>query len=265
MALSFSEKRFFGLIFLPVSLNSHPMTAMFDTGAGMTIMPTRTAAAIGLEWDGGVRHGGNNQNQPLTLETGRVKHLQLETVTLTGQTVGVLPDSAFDVGQDDRGNPFPADLFLGWDVISQLCWDFDMERRQVSIAPGGTMAPSDVLSWDRFPFLRVRYHGAEVPLGLDSGHTETMLDNSWQQRLGDLRPATTRTVGVGSAMEEPVLLAPALELGIAGTRICLHDTEVLNRPIPGVKPGTLTGLLGVDILQGRRWIIDPMSHDFRLL
>lgn len=261
MALSFSEKTFYGLIFLPVQLNGHRLTAMFDTGAGMTVMPQRTAKIIGLKGDGGARRGGNNGGQ-LSLETGAVETLRIDAAELRDWTVGILPDGAFDVSQD--GAPFPADLFLGWDVISRFCWEFDMGARQVHISPGGSMPGDHSLTWDRFPIFQVRFAGSNLPLGFDCGHTETMLDLSWKSRLPDLRRETTVTVGIGSTLEESVSLVPRLALSISGTAVTLENVEVLDRPIPGARPGSLTGLLGVDVVQGRRWTLDAKSQFFRL-
>lgn len=262
--IGFSENAFCNLIFIPVTLNGVRMTALFDTGAAMSFVTASAAAQAGIVSNGGTVTCGNNNGEILQNATGELEYLQIADRKIREIAVGILPDAAFDFGTDEQGNTFPASMILGWDILSQFCWILYMGERAFRVEEGGTMPQSNTLKWDQFPIVTVGYEGEEIPIGFDSGHTDTMLDASWQSRIPELQAAVTMLQGVGSAAEETVWLANTLKIRMSGVWAVLQNVEVMNREICGAAQGRMFGLLGADVIAGKNWVIDAKSHCFEI-
>jgi len=262
--IPFDRTAFANLIFLPVRLGGFPATALFDTGASVSFLSRSAAAAAGVLPLADSARAGNNNGAVLSFQKGRLRALSLGTLTLHDLTVGILEDGALDFNPDEKGRRFPASMLLGWDVISQLCWSFDEASRLLSIGPGGAMPKNSTLTWNRFPILSVRYGQELLPMGLDSGHTETLLDSSWLSRLPKARPSSDTFCGVGACGEEAVHIAPELRFSIGKSSFRLFDLDILSHEIYGAEKGSLCGLLGADLLAGCSWKLDYPSGFFEL-
>jgi len=79
-------------------------------------------------------------------------------------------------------------------------------------------------------------------------HTETMLDDSWLNRIQGLHSSSTVVQGIGSRSEEEV-----------------HIADRLTFFVPGSVPGSISGLLGIDLVKGKRWTMDGKSRHFQIL
>ena len=262
--LVFSKEQFAGLIFLPVILNGRRIIAFFDTGAGMTFIRSSLAKEMGLKEQSQLR-GGNNQRKEMDFRTVEVGSLVLGQERMENLSAGVVPDESMDFGHDSEGNAFPADLILGWDVIGNVRFAFDMRKREVLVKPGGGSPQEDSLKWDRFPKIQIDYQGEKYPMGFDTGHTETMLDDSWLNRIQGLHSSSTVVQGIGSRSEEEVHIADRLTFFVYGQEVTLEHIEIMNYEIPGSVQGSISGLLGIDLVKGKRWTMDGKSRHFQIL
>ena len=261
--LRFSDRPFANLIFFPVRLNGAEVMAWFDSGAAMSFVTESTARRAGITAAERSLRAGNNNGGTFGFQTGQLERLAVGDHALADMTVGILPDEMLDFGCDDEGNPFPGEMMLGWDVISRLCWRFDMEKRTVSVGPGGSMPPSDRLRWDRFPIVNVTWENETLPMGFDCGHTETMLDRTWLSRAENVTARTERIQGVGSERLMEVNTVGKLRLRIGGAAVTLSGIDIVEQ-ISGAEGTGISGLLGADILAGRRWTMDFRSGYFSL-
>lgn len=260
--LSFSSKRFANLIFLPIQLQGMQMTACFDTGASISIITESTAKKLSMKKQNQILPAGNNQGTDLSLETGTLEELCILDRKLTDVCLGILPDRAFDFGQDDDGNSFPADILLGWDIISRFCWHFDMKERCVRIQTGGTMPKSNHMWYDCFLQFPIEYQGIKLIAGFDSGHTETMLDESWMNRIQEKTLLTSTIIGVNSISKEDVYQTLEVSLLVQGEEVILKNIEILSHKIYGAEKTKLCILLGMDIMKDRIWTLDSKSNYF---
>lgn len=262
--LYFSDKVFENLIFIPVTVNGIEVTALFDTGAGMSFVSKSIAEQFGgLRMKSSVT-GGNNQGITNTYQTICVNSIQIGKTIWKEQTVGILPDEALDFGEDSRHNRFPASMLLGWDMISMLCWKMDMNKRMIKIYPGGIMPQNNSLSWDSFPIINVNHAGSDYPMGFDSGHTDSFLDEMWKIRLNDQKEASAVIHGVGSVSEEKVKIVDEFSFVIDKTNLTLYQIEIMQHPVYGAAGHQICGLFGADILCGTRWVIDDQSRYFSI-
>lgn len=260
--IHFSNRTFENLIFIPVTLNNITVTAMFDTGAVMSFITESTVKQLsGLQIMSSIK-AGNNQGEVNRYETVMINNVQIGNMILSTQEIGILPDAALEFGEDSYHNKFPASMLLGWDIISQLGWEFEMNKKIVKIYPGGTMPQSNSLSWNAYPIITINYAGSNFFVGLDSGHTETLLDNTWSLRLRNLKISETIIQGVGSELAEQVKTTEKLTFTIGTTHITLYNVEVAEHQIYGAIEDSISGLLGADILYGAKWILDYKSRYF---
>lgn len=261
--IGFSDKAFANLIFFPVRLNGTEITAWFDTGAAMSLVTEHTAQRAGISATEQSLHACNNNGGSFGFRTGQLGRLAVGKHELTDLAVGILPDKMLDFGCDDEGNPFPGEMVLGWDVISRLCWRFDMEKRVVSVGPGGSMPRSDRIRWDRFPVVNATWEKETLSMGFDCGHTETMLDGTWLSRVKDVTRRTERIQGVGSERLIEVNTVKGLRLYVGGAEVVVSGIDIVEQ-ISGMEGTGMSGLLGADVLAGRRWVIDFRSGYFSL-
>lgn len=266
MKIKLSDRKFANLIFIDIICNGCEGTAVFDTGANMTVVKKSFAqkAKILLDETNALRCGNNN-GSVLDAKLGMVGRISLgnSTPVLEKLKVAVLDDSAFDVGDDEQGASFPADLFLGWDVISQFYWKFDLKERFVEFGQGGRLPAFDDIRWNRYALIEASFLGEPILMGLDTGHTETLLASSWLARVPDAKKDSDMITGLGSAKRVSVMRTGALPINISGQEVCLDNISILRGEIPGAVEGT-EGLFGMDILEGRTWELDFKSGYFKL-
>jgi len=158
--------------------------------------------------------------------------------------------------------------FLGWDVISRFRWEVDPVERSYRISME-RQASLQNLHWDSYAILKAEWEGDEVFLGFDSGHTETMLDHTWLERFPNLKYRQDSITGVGGTSEEEVAVVPEITFRlsgrIAGQDVTLRDVPVLQHTVHGAQDPRMCGLLGSDVVQGRRWVIDYPNRSFAII
>ncbi len=263
--------RFANVSFIDILLNGHSTTLLFDTGAGKTALTRSAAVAAGAEMQQSSVQAGNHGGQIMTLQTAVVEGVSVGALPVPDLEVIIVPDEDFNFGLDEDGNSFPAAGFLGWDVISLFRWEVDPVERSYRISME-RQASLQNLHWDAYAILKAEWEGDEVFLGFDSGHTETMLDHTWLERLPGLGYRQDSITGVGGTSEEEVAVVPEITFQIAsriagriaGKNTTLRDVPVLQHAVHGARDARMSALLGSDIVQGRRWVIDYPNRSFEI-
>lgn len=263
--LFFLEDKFDNLIFLPIQINFQKTIAFFDTGASISFIKESVAKKIGLKFNKEIKKVGNNNGGEFELSTCTVENINIGDINISNVIVGVISDESLDFGTDAEGNTFPASFIFGWDLISKFCWSFNMYANKVNIQDGGTMPLSDYMNWNNFVIINTKYNSQTVPMGFDSGHTDTVLDNTWLTRIKDYHKASTTIVGIASQKDECVNIVENLALVVSDIEIKFRDIEILEHSILGANENSLFGLLGADIALDKKWVIDAKSNYFKIL
>jgi len=263
-AIKFSDQRFANLIFFPIQVNGREVTAYFDTGASLSFVSRSLSEELKLPLLESQLRGGNNQGEIRSFPLAEVEKIELGGNCTGRLTVGILPEGALDVGKDEDGNCFPASMILGYDVIERFCFTFHMKSREVFIEPGGRMPEDGSLNWNRFVILKADHKGEKLKIGFDSGHTDSMLDESWLHRTLQSKKNHVRRVGIGSSSEEDVWVTEKVLLTINGSEVVLDHAEIINGEIPGAESGSICGLLGMDALKEKVWTMDGKSGYFSI-
>ncbi|MBN1264893.1 MAG: retroviral-like aspartic protease family protein [Anaerolineales bacterium] len=255
---------FANVFFIEPDINGKPIMMLFDTGAGKTVLTESDTVSVGARiLEAGVR-AGNNTGQIMDFGTAEIQNFKIGSVVIRNIQVIVVPDNFFEFGQDDTGKSFPAKGCLGWDIISRFCWEIDPANRSYGMKCEGSQKSLNNLTWDSFPIVSAKWEDEEIFLGFDSGLTETMLDNSWQKRLQNLRNTKDIIVGIGGSAEEDVAVADSFDLQIGNQTISLSSIPVMQHAIVGADSIKMSGLLGADVVQGRKWVIDFPNNTFMI-
>ena len=114
-----SSSKFANLLFVNVQIGDVRATALFDTGAGMTVIAQSLLRRLRAAPEKDVLRAGNNSGVVRGLQTAVIPNIRLGDVCMENGKVLVTDDADFALS-DESGRIFPAEMLLGWDVILSL-------------------------------------------------------------------------------------------------------------------------------------------------
>jgi Aspartyl protease len=249
-------------IFVPASLNGHPVNLLLDSGAGITVIDKGYAAQLKLKPSGtlGVTGVGGQSTMQLTSNV----HIAIGSLSLAHITAGII-DLSTIAGQE--GHPMP--LVLGKEAFNQLIIDIDFEHRKIAFSdPSDYAAPHDATR------LVLGHHGdvrtipislegaPAVPFDFDLGNAGTLIVYSaYRDRthlLDGRRQTLDMTGGVGGMSNEK--LATLKSIGIAGAQMIDVPTAFPEAGDNAINSDQTAGNVGLYVLSRFRLITD-YPHD----
>lgn len=246
-----SEKKFLNLLFPVVRLGDTDAVAMFDTGAGMTLISRGLLQSLNYK-AGDEIACGNNNGMVRKLETAIVTDVSIGDIYIGNLQAIVADEQDFDI-KDDDGNPFPAQLLLGWDVISRFRWSYDKRDDSLTVEESEPANGRGTLEYSNFPIVCAEHERISFRAGIDTGHTESILASIWKERLATASHAA-ETVGIGSAESAVLPYAKEFSFIYHGKDFCIHDVDIFEK-IHGAGDKT-EALFGMDIFRGKSWTLD---------
>lgn len=253
---------FDSLIFIIVKVRCEDILVMFDTGASISIISQSLAKRLDCQTVGWLT-AGNNNGKLFSVEKGLLNGMEICGLPIENSEVGIVPDNYLDFGVDAAGRAFPARMLLGWDIISRLYWRIDTKNK-LYFASKRSDKKANNLTYFNFPVIKLNYKTECMLFGLDTGHTETLLDESWRLKLDNLRSVEDEFNGVGGSSVEQAFVADKVELFFGKEKICLKKATVLRHPIYGLKNNRIVGLLGIDFFENSVFEIDYGSRYFHI-
>lgn len=181
-----------GTMFVPVSIDGHPLRFVFDTGATISAVTPTTARALALVPDGRTLVNGKLEAQLATVKTLSVGTLRHDHVRI----------AIVDLPEERRIDEH-FDGVLGLDILSQHDVAVDMPRGRYVFYPPNTLAHGDaVRGMIRVPFTKGHYGLIELraafderrgalPAYLDLGAQRTITNTvtaNWIEGGGPLDP-----------------------------------------------------------------------------
>lgn len=138
-----------GTVFVPVTVNDHPLRFVLDTGSTITAVTPATAELLGLHGEGNVLVNGTIPAQ-LTriaaLSVGTMRHANLRAAIVD------LPEQ--------RRIDEQFDGVLGLDILTQYDIAVDIPRKRVIFYGAGDLAHSDIVE----DMVRVDFHKSQSGL-----------------------------------------------------------------------------------------------------
>lgn len=233
-----------------------------DTGASITVITRQFAQAHGIEAvEGTVHYAGS---------PGGLLEVHRAMVDVQVGELGVERVSAIIVD-------LPID-FIGGIISPQSTWrsmvtEFDFRTMRLHVSPVARAADGMVdlplVFSERIPFLRAAIGGRRaVPILLDTGASGTSLFSSWEALAGDAieRGNETRVSGAGGGSARAWNTSGSFEAQAGALRWSVHqptiaergDSESVHREI------RYWGLIGMDLMMGRRVQLDMNEHVLRI-
>jgi len=128
-----SISKFANLLFVNVQIGDVRATALFDTGAGMTVIAQSLLHRLRAAPEKEVLRARNNNGVVRALQTAVIPNIRLGDVCMENCKVLVTDDTDFAIS-DERGRIFPAEMLLGWDVISRYRWSYSAKDKSLSVS-----------------------------------------------------------------------------------------------------------------------------------
>ena len=128
-----SSSKFANLLFVNVQIEDMRATALFDTGAGMTVIAQSLLRRLRAAPEKEVLRAGNNNGVVRALQTAAIPNIWMGDVYMENCKVLVMDDADFALN-DESGRIFPAEMLLGWDVISRYRWSYSAKDKSLSIS-----------------------------------------------------------------------------------------------------------------------------------
>lgn len=263
--IKMSDFKFANLYFLDIVINGELVAVMFDTGATMTVLNESTVNLLKAKSTDTKLKAGGSGGDSIECKTVLISKILIGSNEIFEKEVIVAPDEAFDFGLDEKGNKFKAQGLLGWDIISLFKWAVNKETHIFTVEKSFYRDVIHNLSWDSFPLLKVNWNKETMFFGFDTGHTETILGKNMIEKLNDLEKTTDSTVGVDGTLDEDAYITKEFSFTINNTSVLLKNIIVLKREIFGQVYQDMMGLLGSDIIQGRKWILDYPNEIFEII
>lgn len=263
--LKMSEIRFANLSFMDIKINGISVTVMFDTGATITVLKESVVRLIGADVTAATVKAGGSSGNTGEYQTAVLNQIILGSHEILDKEILAVPDEAFDFGTDNEGNSFAAGGFLGWDIISRFKWTIDSVNKTFLIENSTKTNEVHNLTWDNYPLIETVWKDEKIYLGFDSGHTESMLGVKMADKLENLEPAVDSTYGADGEITEDAYITKEFNFTILNTPVSLHNLIVLKREIFGQGNNNMKGLLGADIIQNKKWIIDYPNKHFKIV
>lgn len=254
-----SSSKFANLLFVNVQIGDVRATALFDTGAGMTVIAQSLLHRLRAAPEKEILRAGNNNGVVRGFQTAVIPNIRLGDVCMENCKVLVTDDADFALS-DENGRIFPAEMLLGWDVISRYRWSYSTKDESLSVRLPEKTAEHLSPEIKQGPIVFPEYAGRCFKVRVDTGHTGSILSASWYSRLSDIAYHETEIAGVGSSQYKRIPYVRMLRLLFQNQTIYLQDVDICDR-LYG-QPTEIEAFLGYDFLEGRDWLLE---QTFRLL
>lgn len=256
-----SDRKFENLLLVDVTVGGESGTALFDSGAQQTVVSEGfLKRSNGCITEGYVA-AGNSNGDSLSLKNGLLRTVMIGECVLTELEVLVIADDML-TAEDNEGHVLQADMLLGYDVIGRFRWSYSSVENTLDIGQPDEAASDGNVYYNEFPTIRVTIGAQSFIAGLDTGHTETVLSSRLKPLLGDMAYTEDVVAGIGSTKKAYVQAVPELVIGFEGTAVVLRDITVQDE-IYGA-PEEMDLLLGMDLLYGKDWELDPSAGRLRI-
>lgn len=262
-----SDEVIANLLLVDLCNEENKVPFVFDTGASITVMNETTANLFGAELTEDNIIGGGNSGDTIAANIFTLKCIKVGRTVLRDLEIAVVPDKALDFGTDDNGKDIDINGFLGWDIIQNFRWYYDSKSRRFRIEKSkqeNTSVNANMEEWDNMPIIHANINGRNELFGFDTGNTESTIGDKLFPIFQGVKEIKDKFVGIGGVKEERVLKIDDVELKIGTELVNLRNISAINRSVFPTDNKDISGLLGIDIVQGRNWVLDYNNRIFEI-
>lgn len=236
-----ANKEYINYIFLEAKLSDIPVTAMFDT-RGNSLVKQSLADQIDIEYI---------DDEPIDEKRGwrRARaNISLGGLEIGSAPVVVAKDESFDLGLDPKGNEFPADIILGWNIISQLAFRADLRVGTFEVQVDDFKEPTNK-GKSNAPVLFIEFEGERILAAIDSSAPITSVSQDVFEKMLGKNGSGDKTIQMLGLEDENLTYETRLKFKIDEDEISLPSAQ-LN---PGLNEGQIKIIFGADLLRSTSW------------
>lgn len=244
-----SDKSYLNYIFIETAVGGKPITTMFDT-KGNTLIKKSIADQIEVSYI---------DENPIDKERGwrraRV-NMRIGGLEIGSAPVIVANDDSFELMEDPRGNKFPADMILGWNIISQLSFRGDLRKADFEVQVDD-FRQTNSKDKNNHPVLYIEFEGEKILAALNSSLPITNVSQEVFDKIVNKNDTRDTIEMLGLSDNKNLSYETSLTFKIDQDQITLKGAQ-LN---PHLNDGNIQIVLGADFLSSTSWAIySPMKY-----
>lgn len=238
-----SNKSYLNYIFIETAVGGIPVTTMFDT-RGNTLLKQSIADQIDVKYI---------DEKPIDGERGwrRARlNMRIGGLEIGSAPVIIAKDESFDLMADPTGKDFPADMILGWNIISQLSFRGNLKQGlfEVQVDDFKKVNEKDK---PNSPVLNITFEGERMLAALDTSSPITSVSQKVFDKIIKDKDANKTMEMLGISANENLSYETSLTFKIDEDEITLRGAQ-LN---PNLKEEGIQIIFGADLLWNTSWAI----------
>lgn len=234
---------------METSIGGEIVTTMFDT-RGNTLVKKSIADKIDINYI---------DDKPIDEERGwrRARaNLKIGGLEIGSAPVIVAKDDSFDLLPDPQGKEFPADMILGWNIISQLSFRGDLKQGRLEVQVDD-FKEGNTKSRTNSPVLNIKFEGERTLAALDTSSPITSVSQKVFDKIMEDKEANKTIEMLGLSGNENLSYETSLTFKIDEDEITLKGAQ-LN---PNLKEDGIQIIFGADLLWNTTWALySPMRY-----
>lgn len=245
-----SDKKFLNYIFIGIVVGDKPVTAMFDT-RGNTLIPQSLADELDLTYI-----DKETIDEVKGFRRAKLKKMAIGGLKLEGVPVVVCKDSVIDLGEDQFGNKFPADMILGWNIISQFVFRGDLRKGQIEVQTSD-FKKSKRKGKDNTPVFKIIFEGRVYKAAIDTSRPLTIISEYIYEKIKIENKDIKQTIDMLDIDHDDVMYETKFSFKI--------DDNIVNIPTTQVEKDLndkdIQVVFGADLLRNTSWAMyNPMGY-----
>lgn len=245
-----SDQKFLNFIFIGILAGKKPVTAMFAT-KGNTLIPESLAGEIDLDYI---------DKDPIDDKTG-FRRAKLSSMTIGGLKLLEVPvvvckDEVADLGKDPSGNKFPADMILGWNIISQLVFRGDLRKGKMEVQSSDLKKKSSK-NKENYLVFKLIFNKRTYKAGLDTSLPFTRISENIANGIKIENEDIKQTIKMLEIDEEEINYESKFSFKIDDNTITVPSTKI----DPALNEEDIQIIFGADLLRNTSWALyNPMGY-----
>ena len=246
------DKKYYNFIFMGLSIDRKSVVAMFDT-SGNTLIKESMAKDLDLSYIDDAYIDESKGFRRAYLKSMQIGGLKLQKVPVL-----TCKDELLNLAKDNKGNSFPADIILGYNLISQFVFRGDLRNSILEVQVSDF---KDIKNKEKtnMPVFNVGFNGKIIKASLDSSKVYTRIARSLYDMI-DIRKDFKDTIDMLELGKEEILYKDMYEFDFDGEKVSLATTRVDD----SLDDTDNKIIFGADLLTTTKWALYNPSRFIRV-
>ncbi len=245
-----SDQKYLNYIFIGILVDKKPVTAMFDT-RGNTLIPESLAKELDITYI---------DKEAIDKERGfrraKLSSMTLGALKLLDVPVVICKDQVIKLKDDQFGNKFPADIILGWNIISQLVFRGDLRKGQFEVQSSDIKRQTRK-GKDNTPVFKLIFNKKTYKAAIDTSRPLTIISENIAKTMRVENEDVKQTIDLLGIEEDEVLYESKFTFTIDENQVHLPTSQVEK----ALNDKDIQIVFGADLLRNTSWALyNPMGY-----